>query len=73
MAIGESGTHASFTQGALRSTSEAPPTHYILNIQQFSSLTKHNVERYESNEFEAGAYKWYFFFSLIYLIGNRGV
>ncbi|KAF5783350.1 putative ubiquitinyl hydrolase 1 [Helianthus annuus] len=58
MAIGESGTQASFTQGALRSTSEAPPTHYILNIQQFSSLTKHNVERYESNEFEAGGYKW---------------
>ncbi|XP_076887002.1 protein RESTRICTED TEV MOVEMENT 3-like [Bidens hawaiensis] len=55
MAIGEP---ASLTQGALRSTSEAPPAHYILNIQQFSALTKHNVERYESNEFEAGGYKW---------------
>ncbi|KAI3743134.1 hypothetical protein L1987_60837 [Smallanthus sonchifolius] len=54
MAIGES----SLTQGALRSTSEAPPAHYILNIQQFSALTKHNVDRYESNEFEAGGYKW---------------
>ncbi|XP_076915502.1 protein RESTRICTED TEV MOVEMENT 3-like isoform X2 [Bidens hawaiensis] len=49
---------ASLTQGALRSTSEAPPAHYILNIQQFSALTKHNVERYESNEFETGGYKW---------------
>ncbi|KAJ9536857.1 hypothetical protein OSB04_029590 [Centaurea solstitialis] len=47
--------------GVLRSTSEAPPAHYILNIQQFSSLTKHNVERYESGQFEAGGYKWYFF------------
>ncbi|KAL8214253.1 hypothetical protein R6Q57_003702 [Mikania cordata] len=43
---------------ALRSTSEAPPAHYILNIQQFSSLTKHDVQRYESIEFEAGGYKW---------------
>ncbi|KVH89716.1 MATH-like protein [Cynara cardunculus var. scolymus] len=44
--------------GVLRSTSEAPPAHYILNIQQFSSLTKHDVGRYESSEFEAGGYKW---------------
>ncbi|KAJ9536858.1 hypothetical protein OSB04_029591 [Centaurea solstitialis] len=44
--------------GVLRSTSEAPPAHYILNIQQFSSLTKHNVETYESGEFEVGGYKW---------------
>ncbi|KAI3676886.1 hypothetical protein L1987_86500 [Smallanthus sonchifolius] len=58
MAIGESCSQASLTQGASRSTSEAPPAHYILNIQQFSALTKHNVERYESNEFEAGGYKW---------------
>ncbi|KAF5783351.1 putative ubiquitinyl hydrolase 1 [Helianthus annuus] len=58
MAIGESCSQASLPQGDLRSTSEAPPAHYILNIQQFSSLTKHNVERYESNEFEAGGYKW---------------
>ncbi|XP_076929591.1 uncharacterized protein LOC143594070 [Bidens hawaiensis] len=42
----------------LRSTSMAPPVHYILNIQQFSLLTKQNVERYESNEFEATGYKW---------------
>ncbi|KAI3707607.1 hypothetical protein L6452_26233 [Arctium lappa] len=56
MAIGD------VTQGdqheVLRSTSEAPPAHYILNIQQFSSLTKHNIERYQSGEFEAGGYKW---------------
>ncbi|KAI3683410.1 hypothetical protein L1987_83913 [Smallanthus sonchifolius] len=45
--------------GALRrSTSVAPPAHYILKIQQFSLLTKQHVERYESNEFEAGGYKW---------------
>ncbi|XP_076897664.1 ubiquitin C-terminal hydrolase 12-like [Bidens hawaiensis] len=42
----------------LRLTSMAPPAHYILNIQHFSLLTKQNVERYESNEFEAAGYKW---------------
>ncbi|XP_071704904.1 protein RESTRICTED TEV MOVEMENT 3-like isoform X2 [Rutidosis leptorrhynchoides] len=61
MAIGDSCSDASLTQGDqhgdLRSISEAPPAHYILNIQQLSLLTKQNVERYESGEFEAGGYK----------------
>ncbi|XP_076911446.1 MATH domain and coiled-coil domain-containing protein At3g58270-like [Bidens hawaiensis] len=52
----------------LRSTSMAPPAHYILNIQQFSLLTKLNVERYESNEFEATGYKWKL---VIHPNGNR--
>ncbi|KAI3826608.1 hypothetical protein L1987_00657 [Smallanthus sonchifolius] len=54
--------------GALRSTSVAPPAHYILKIQQFSLLTKQHVERYESNEFEAGGYKWKL---VIHPNGNR--
>ncbi|GJV22424.1 TNF receptor-associated factor homolog 1b-like protein [Tanacetum coccineum] len=55
MAIEESCSQGD-QNGALRS--EAPPAHYILNVQQFSLLTKHSIERYESGEFEAGGYKW---------------
>nr|GEW74841.1 hypothetical protein [Tanacetum cinerariifolium] len=66
MAIGESCSDPNLTQGdqqgVFRSTSEAPPAHYILNVQQFSLLTKHSLERYESGEFEAGGYKWYILF-----------
>nr|XP_043606469.1 uncharacterized protein LOC122578551 [Erigeron canadensis] len=58
MAIDESCSQASLAQGVSVSTSEAPPAHYILYVKQFSLLTKQNVERYESGEFEAGGYKW---------------
>ncbi|KAM0004283.1 putative MATH/TRAF domain-containing protein [Helianthus debilis subsp. tardiflorus] len=54
--------------GDLRTTSVSPPAHYILNIQQFSLLTKQHVERYESNEFEAAGYKWNLFPEVNYQI-----
>lgn len=44
--------------GILRSISDLPPTHYTVKIQLFSLLTKNNIEKYESGEFEAGGYKW---------------
>lgn len=42
-----------------RSISEAAPSHYTLKIQSFSLLTKNDIDKYESGEFEAGGYKWY--------------
>lgn len=53
--------------GILRSISDLPPTHYTVKIQLFSLLTKNNIEKYESGEFEAGGYKWYKMF-LIFII-----
>ncbi|KAK6254311.1 MATH/TRAF domain - like 10 [Theobroma cacao] len=41
-----------------RSISEAAPSHYTLKIQSFSLLTKNDIDKYESGEFEAGGYKW---------------
>ncbi|KAK8585937.1 hypothetical protein V6N13_050906 [Hibiscus sabdariffa] len=41
-----------------RSISEAAPRHYILKIMSFSSLAKTGIEKYESEEFDAGGYKW---------------
>ncbi|CAL5338024.1 unnamed protein product [Camellia sinensis] len=41
-----------------RSTSDAPPAHYMIKIQLFSLLTTNNIERYDSGDFEAGGYKW---------------
>ena len=47
------------TAGILRSVSDTPPTHFTLKIQLFSLLTKNNIERYNSGDFEAAGYKWY--------------
>ncbi|KAL7251756.1 hypothetical protein ACSBR1_013585 [Camellia fascicularis] len=41
-----------------RSTSDAPPAHYTVEIQLFSLLTTNNMERYDSGDFKAGGYKW---------------
>lgn len=41
-----------------RSTSDAPPAHFMVKIQLFSLLTTNNIERYDSGDFEAGGYKW---------------
>ncbi|QCD80121.1 ubiquitin carboxyl-terminal hydrolase 7 [Vigna unguiculata] len=41
-----------------RSTVNSPPTHYVLKVQSFSLLVKNSIERYESETFEAGGYKW---------------
>ena len=49
-----------FIAEVARSISEAAPSHYILRIQLFSLLTKNGIEKYESGEFEAGGYKWYY-------------
>ena len=42
-----------------RSTSKAPPAHYIVQIKSFSLLAEKAEEEYESGEFEVGGYKWY--------------
>ncbi|CAK7340666.1 unnamed protein product [Dovyalis caffra] len=44
--------------GTTRSKRDLPPMHYSLKIESFSSLLKTKVEKYESNIFEAGGYKW---------------
>ncbi|XP_068328034.1 uncharacterized protein [Pyrus communis] len=54
--------------GILRTISDAPPTHYTVKVQLISLLTKHNLEKYESGDFEAGGYKWKLVF---YPNGNK--
>ncbi|KAM1066230.1 hypothetical protein ACFX13_021991 [Malus domestica] len=44
--------------GILRTILDAPPTHYTVKVQSISLLTKHNMEKYESGDFEARGYKW---------------
>ncbi|KAG2407352.1 TNF receptor-associated factor-like protein [Vigna angularis] len=41
-----------------RSSVNSPPAHYVLKVQSFSLLVKNSIERYESDTFEAGGYKW---------------
>ncbi|XP_059285076.1 uncharacterized protein LOC132038422 [Lycium ferocissimum] len=36
----------------------ASPAHYLLKIESFSLLSESGVEKFESNEFETGGYKW---------------
>ncbi|KAL5539700.1 hypothetical protein UlMin_044564 [Ulmus minor] len=36
---------------------DTPPSHYLLKLESFSSLSKASVEKYRS-DFEAGGYKW---------------
>ncbi|KAG6764968.1 hypothetical protein POTOM_028982 [Populus tomentosa] len=44
--------------GSVATVSDAPPIHYMVKIELFSSLGKNAVETYESGVFEAGGYKW---------------
>ncbi|KAJ6901447.1 hypothetical protein NC651_019269 [Populus alba x Populus x berolinensis] len=44
--------------GSVATVSDAPPIHYMVKIESFSSLGKNAVETYESGVFEAGGYKW---------------
>ncbi|KAA8543126.1 hypothetical protein F0562_021379 [Nyssa sinensis] len=37
---------------------DAPPTHFLFKIESFSSLSKASIERYSSEKFDAGDYKW---------------
>ncbi|XP_057989925.1 MATH domain and coiled-coil domain-containing protein At3g58250-like [Hevea brasiliensis] len=45
-----------------RSKRDAPPAHYTLKIESFSQLCRilrdNDLEKYESDDFEAGGYKW---------------
>ncbi|XP_010248170.1 PREDICTED: ubiquitin carboxyl-terminal hydrolase 12-like [Nelumbo nucifera] len=44
--------------GVSRSTRKEPPIHFTMKIQSFSLLSKISMEKYESDHFEAGGYKW---------------
>ncbi|XP_061369398.1 MATH domain and coiled-coil domain-containing protein At3g58250-like [Gastrolobium bilobum] len=37
---------------------KAPPSHYSLKIESFSLLSKASIDNFDSEEFEAGGYKW---------------
>ncbi|KAL5713528.1 hypothetical protein ACHQM5_015594 [Ranunculus cassubicifolius] len=41
-----------------RSIRDAPPAHYTFKIQSFSLISENLIEKYESNVFESGGYKW---------------
>ncbi|KAL2319946.1 hypothetical protein Fmac_028915 [Flemingia macrophylla] len=41
-----------------RSERDLPPSHYLFKIESYSELMKTGVEKYETNVFEAGGYKW---------------
>ncbi|KAA8545762.1 hypothetical protein F0562_020787 [Nyssa sinensis] len=41
-----------------RSFRKVQPAHYIFKIESFSTLWETNTEKYESDEFESGGYKW---------------
>ncbi|XP_052185463.1 uncharacterized protein LOC127797036 [Diospyros lotus] len=47
---------------------KAPPVHYLLRIQSFSSLSRSSLEKYSSDKFEVGDYKWRL---TIYPSGNK--
>lgn len=44
--------------GTIRSLRVAPPAHYSIKMQTFSSLALQEVNRYECNIFEVDGYKW---------------
>lgn len=52
----------------LTSVSDTPPTHYMVRLQSFSLLTKNDIEKYCTSEFEAGGYRWKL---IIYPDGNK--
>uniref|UniRef100_A0A5B7C3A3 MATH domain-containing protein n=1 Tax=Davidia involucrata TaxID=16924 RepID=A0A5B7C3A3_DAVIN len=41
-----------------RSLREVQPAHYLFKIESFSILLETNIEEFESDDFEAGGYKW---------------
>ncbi|KAJ6901444.1 hypothetical protein NC651_019266 [Populus alba x Populus x berolinensis] len=54
--------------GSVATVSDAPPIHYMVKIESFSSLGKNAVEKCESGVFEAGGYKWKL---VLYPNGNK--
>lgn len=55
-------------KGILRAVSDTPPSHYAVKLQRFSLLTKNNIDRYSTAEFEAGGYRWKL---ILYPNGNK--
>ncbi|XP_031259562.1 ubiquitin carboxyl-terminal hydrolase 12-like [Pistacia vera] len=47
---------------------DLPPAHYTLKTESFSLLVKSEKEKYESDTFEAGSYKWRL---VLYPDGNK--
>ncbi|XP_052185477.1 ubiquitin C-terminal hydrolase 12-like [Diospyros lotus] len=47
---------------------KTPPAHYLLKIQSFSSLSRSSLEKYSSDKFDVGDYKWRL---TIYPSGNK--
>uniref|UniRef100_A0A5B7C8U9 MATH domain-containing protein n=1 Tax=Davidia involucrata TaxID=16924 RepID=A0A5B7C8U9_DAVIN len=37
---------------------DVPPSHFLLKIESFSSLSRASIEKFSSEKFEAGDYKW---------------
>ncbi|KAA8545756.1 hypothetical protein F0562_020793 [Nyssa sinensis] len=56
------------TTDVSRTFREIQPAHYLFKIESFSLLLETNTEKYESDEFEAGGYKWRLHF---YPNGNK--
>ncbi|XP_058216708.1 uncharacterized protein LOC131327573 [Rhododendron vialii] len=44
--------------GVLRTLRDARPAHFLLKIETFSILNEEKIEKYESDDFEVGGYKW---------------
>ncbi|CAH2042942.1 unnamed protein product [Thlaspi arvense] len=42
----------------LRSRRDFHPAHYLFKIEHFSVLLEEDIEKCESDDFEAGGYKW---------------
>ncbi|KAL1334317.1 hypothetical protein AAHE18_11G168400 [Arachis hypogaea] len=55
--------------GISRSISDAPPAHYVVRVELFSLLANNSIEKYVSEKFEAGGYKWKL---VLHPSGNKG-
>ncbi|XP_057734010.1 uncharacterized protein LOC130949224 [Arachis stenosperma] len=55
--------------GISQSISDAPPAHYVVRVELFSLLAKNSIEKYVSEKFEAGGYKWKL---VLHPSGNKG-
>lgn len=54
-----------FFAGVLRTIRDAQPAHYLFKIESFSILSEEKIEKYESDDFEVGGYKWYLLFYVL--------
>ncbi|KAK4737927.1 hypothetical protein R3W88_001624 [Solanum pinnatisectum] len=60
-------TNASEDEQMIVEVREALPAHYLLKVESFSLLSESGIDKFESNEFEAGDHKWKM---IIYPNGN---